>query len=556
MQDNTTPNSIPQAVNPAPPFLPRAVPPPIGDITTTTIDTSPDTIDLGTAERVPRLVLRNAPARDVLILLAKSAGLNLAFTANPSATPGQGAAPGAATAGSDGPLISLDIENEPVQDVFNYVIRLSGLQANRIGRTIFVGVSLPNEARNLILRNIRLNQVDVGVALNFLVGLGAETSVARDRQVVSVAAIPVGSGSTAAVTQSQTTTEQRIETQRVDYKDNLNPPLRGVTVVGDARTNSLSLIGSPRKVEIAVAELIKLDSRRRQVAVNVRIIDVDLRNTDQAGFSFSFGIDHTQVVNTNGVGIINFGSNSPAALLNGVIPGGSTGVISGSSSLPLTAPSSIRFAKQFLGQLQTSITNGNAKILTDPTVIVQEGQTANVRLTEEVPTVSQNVTISNGVAQTTTTVTKDLAGLILAINVTRVDDNGFVTLSVAPSIKRPLQTVTFAGGVSTTLLAERRVESGQVRMRDGQTLVLSGIIQDSDKTTVSKIPILGDLPLLGALFRSTSRDNERKEVVVLLTPQVLDDSERANWGYGYTPGQDARQLIQQPQNNSGSSFGK
>lgn len=74
---------------------------------------------------------------------------------------------GAAATGGDGPTISLDIENEPVQDVFNYVLRLSGLEANRSGRTLFVGANLPNATRDVVMRNLRLNQVTVGVALNF-----------------------------------------------------------------------------------------------------------------------------------------------------------------------------------------------------------------------------------------------------------------------------------------------------------------------------------------------------------------------------------------------------
>ncbi|MFO5494324.1 MAG: AMIN domain-containing protein, partial [Cuspidothrix sp.] len=124
-----------QPYNQAPPFLPRAVAPPVGDITQANIDTSPTAIDLGTQERVPRLVLRDAPVREVLSLLARAAGLNLAYVG------GEGEKKEGANSSQ---TISLDIENEPVQDVFNYVLRLSGLEANRTGRTIFVGTKLPN----------------------------------------------------------------------------------------------------------------------------------------------------------------------------------------------------------------------------------------------------------------------------------------------------------------------------------------------------------------------------------------------------------------------------
>jgi type IV pilus assembly protein PilQ len=84
------------------------------------------------------------------------------------------------------------------------------------------------------------------------------------------------------------------------------------------------------------------------------------------------------------------------------------------------------------------------------------------------------------------------------------------------------------------------MNSGEIRLRDGQTLILSGIIQESDRTSVSKVPILGDIPILGALFRSTNKTNQRQEVVVLLTPQILNDNKGQ---VNYTPGADARIMM-------------
>jgi type IV pilus assembly protein PilQ len=91
------------------------------------------------------------------------------------------------------------------------------------------------------------------------------------------------------------------------------------------------------------------------------------------------------------------------------------------------------------------------------------------------------------------------------------------------------------------LIQERTLSSGEIRLRDGQTLILSGIIQESDRSTVTKVPILGDIPILGALFRSTSKSTGRQEVIVLLTPQILNDGTNQ---VNYNPGNDARQLMQ------------
>jgi type IV pilus assembly protein PilQ len=93
------------------------------------------------------------------------------------------------------------------------------------------------------------------------------------------------------------------------------------------------------------------------------------------------------------------------------------------------------------------------------------------------------------------------------------------------------------------LLSERLITSGQVRVRDGQTLLLSGIIQESERSSVTKIPILGDIPILGALFRSTVTDNQRQELIVLLTPQILDDSDQSVFGYSYTPSEEVQEIL-------------
>lgn len=592
-----------QPSNAAPPFLPRAVAPPVGDIAISAIDASPSAIDLGTQERVPRLVLRDAPVREVLSLLARAANMNLAYSSVDSAAPAGG------QAGGEGLKISLDIQNEPVQDVFNYVLRLSGLEANRSGRTIFVGPKLPNSARDVVMRNLRLNQVTVDVALNFLVGLGAESAISRERQVTSVSATPVGQS---AVTQTQTTTEIKVERLSLEDSKYSSPLLRGIQALGDQRTNSLTLIGPPKLVELAMAQLSQLDVRRRQVAVNVKIVDVNLTGIKDFGTSFSFGVGNNYFANDGGAATLNFGGSRPATsneVLRSVTstptttnplssanifldqqnpntgtvspgissnptrPGlstftqGTPGTITSVPTQfdPLTGiatrytnqvtgqtpdiytyslPSLYQFPKRFLASLQAQVQNQNAKILTDPTLIVQEGQNANVNLTQEVVgKITETITDTPGGSRTRREVDKQKVGLTLNVKVERIDDNGFVSLSVAPSVSAPVASENTGAGL-VTLVSERTLTSGLLRLRDGQTLILSGIIQDQDRTSVSKIPILGDIPLLGSLFRRTNRNNQRNEVIVLLTPQILDDSERSSYGYNYSPSPEVRGVLE------------
>lgn len=639
-----------QPSNVAPPFLPRAVAPPVGDIAISAIDASPSVIDLGTQERVPRLVLRDAPVREVLSLLARAANMNLAYSSvDPTAA---GGGQPAASGPGEGLKVSLDIQNEPVQDVFNYVLRLSGLEANRSGRTIFVGPRLPNSSRDTVMRNLRLNQVTVDVALNFLVGLGAESAISRERQVTSVSAVPVGQG--VATTQTQTTTETRVERLSLEDSKYSSPILRGLQALGDQRTNSLTLIGTPKQVELAMAQLSQLDVRRRQVAVNVKVVDVNLAGIKDFNTSFSFGVGNSFFASDGGAATLNFGGVNPptqtqtgsslttppvianpysgfqgyldpnstisvpgtgvgqVVVENGRIvsnlPNGSTEFLAPGSgvvadpyrsvitnvtpgtpnitsitdipakpeirdaqgnitqaaspadrviqttrgtvgSITTGLPSLFQFPKRFLTTLQAQVQNRNAKILTDPTLIVQEGQQANVDLTQQVVgNLKREITRGSGTSSEIVTVEKENVGLTLAVKVDRIDDNGFVSLSVAPTIKAPVApaNVNLGNGNNQTifLVSQRSLQSGLVRLRDGQTLILSGIIQDQDRTTVSKLPILGDIPLLGSLFRRTNRENTRNEVIVLLTPQVLDDSERSSYGYNYNPSPEVRQMLE------------
>lgn len=116
--------------------------------------------------------------------------------------------------------------------------------------------------------------------------MGAESAVSRERQVTSVSAVPVGNVAS-ALTQTQTTTETRIERLSLDDSKYTKPLLRGLQALGDERTNSITLIGTSRLIEMAVAQLTQLDIRRRQVAVNVKIIDVNLSNIQDSNASFS-----------------------------------------------------------------------------------------------------------------------------------------------------------------------------------------------------------------------------------------------------------------------------
>ncbi|MGB6014426.1 MAG: AMIN domain-containing protein, partial [Nodosilinea sp.] len=376
-------------VQQAPPFLPRAVAPPVGDISVAEGSPTFGSINLGSNERIPKLLLRDAPAREVLSLLARAAGLNLVFT--PASGTDGGQADGAS---ADGPPISLDIENESVQDVFNHVLRVTGLQANRVGRSIYVGPTLPVSAQNVVARTLRLNQVDATVATNFLVALGAESAISRERLVTNVNAVTVEEG-VPPITETQTSTVDQIEVNRVDYEDSQGI-LRGLQVVADERTNSVTLVGRADLIAIATEQLTRIDLRRRQVAINVRVIDIDLNALEAFGTSFSFQTGLFGLISSGGLGVLNFGAGVPSFPISPTVPTGTPITPRG-----ISGPGANGTSGNFLIQLLATVQNGNGKIITDPTLIVQEGQTATVQLTQDVVTnIETTTTVTDGLVTT------------------------------------------------------------------------------------------------------------------------------------------------------------
>jgi type IV pilus assembly protein PilQ len=218
-------------------------------------------------------------------------------------------------------------------------------------------------------------------------------------------------------------------------------------------------------------------------------------------------------------------------------------------TLTQSLPSQIRYPSDILLRLRAQVVSGNAKILTDPTLVVQEGQSASVNLTSKVVT---NVTETAGTGDNAVPAINnefEEVGLSITIGVPRVDDNGFITMEIQPRISSPTPdsnvVQTSLGPFAVSQVAKRELNSGRIRLRDGQSLILAGIIQETDSETITKWPILGDIPILGALFRNSLSNKDRSEVIIVVTPQILDDSDASNFGYSYTPSPEVQKILDQ-----------
>ncbi|WP_186549741.1 secretin N-terminal domain-containing protein [Synechococcus sp. Minos11] len=608
-----------------PPLRKRATAPPVGDMAIGTIAIKGNEVRMPGAGMVERLTLRNAPARDVLMTLGRAGGYNVAFYSKKTED-GQGSA--------GGNPISVDFQDEPIESAVNLVLTLGGLQAKRQGKTLIVGEKLPSFARQLMSRTVRLNQVSPARATEFLMSQGAtfyRTKVLEEKQAEVDAVDVVGATGSQVNTGPKTEltgTSVSIQTVEADGAAAGALPLKGLTVSPDDRLNSITLTGEPNLVEIAEGYLKQVDLRKRQVAVRVQILDVDLTNAKTFDNSFAVRTGNTFIVNRSGQMLVNFGELKPPGSPETGLPGnytaadgtptgsplvgsgafqlpggaqqfvdrpirqypyqgagsrypygnnantpplqgnlysrpgygpysnpGQPGVTeveldNGNTTLNYETPLNFEYPKnQFFDYVTAQIAGGSAKILADPTLIVQESESSSVGVGRTYTTNVNSSSSSTGVISCEQE--KETAGLEVDVSVARVDDNGFVTLKVNPTLSAPagLPEQTTCNNVlySVQNLALRELKTGEFRVRDGQTLILTGVIQDDTKEEFTKWPVLGDIPLIGQFFRKTIGTRTKRELVIVVTPQIMDDDQGGSYGYGYEPSsQDARKLIYQP----------
>ena len=186
-------------------------------------------------------------------------------------------------------------------------------------------------------------------------------------------------------------------------------------------------------------------------------------------------------------------------------------------------------------QMSYLIENKKARVLANPKLLITNGQESLIDLTQDYveKVTSEYLTSSSagggsmGTAQRTYTIGEDLG--IKVVLVPFISPEGYVTLNIKPNYStianevRTHSEVTGATDLAATLLSRRDLDLKNVRIKDGETLVIGGLIQETEQKTVQKIPFFGDLPIIGSAFRSTSTSKSKNELVIMITPRILND---------------------------------
>lgn len=174
------------------------------------------------------------------------------------------------------------------------------------------------------------------------------------------------------------------------------------------------------------------------------------------------------------------------------------------------------FEFYFSAKIHALVSDGKAKVLARPNITTLQGHEAVINIGGEVPVPTQTVTNST----TTTTLNYRQAGIILRC-IPRVNAQKHITAEVHTEVSTPL----FVTDIKAYRFQKRSADT-TVRLRDGETMVIGGLIGSEESRTLSKIPLLGDIPVLGSFFRSLKKSRTESEIMVFLTAHILDDSGR------------------------------
>jgi len=183
------------------------------------------------------------------------------------------------------------------------------------------------------------------------------------------------------------------------------------------------------------------------------------------------------------------------------------------------------------------IENRKARVLANPKILITNGQESIIDLTEDyiekvtsefLSSTSAGTSGSSGAVQKTYTIGDD-KGIKIAL-IPFISPDGYVTMNIKPEYATEAGNAysTNADGtkdIAATLLNRRNLDLKNVRIKDGETLVIGGLIQETESKVVQKIPVLGDLPLVGAAFRSSSTKKVKSELVIMITPKIINDGD-------------------------------
>lgn len=348
-----------------------------------------------------------------------------------------------------------------------------------------------------ILTGVSAGQAQIGTASSNDAG-GAQSGVAP-QPTVNAQGAPIPQTPTAAIIRPQ------------GGQDDSRP---NVDIQADADTNALIITAPPDEMRSILSVIDQLDIRRAQVLVEAIIAELSEDNTSAIGVNFA--VDGS-------------GSDQPAAFTN---LGGATQALLGtiaSGGASLTSGLSLLLGRQGgdvdFGVLISAIaSDSDNNVLSTPTLVTMDNQEAEIVVGQNVPFVT-GTQLSTGNDNPFQTIERQEVGISLKVT-PQINEGNNIKMDIEQEVS-DVASIAVAGAQDIT--TNLRSIKTTVLVEDGQTLVLGGLIDDTINNTNEKIPLLGDIPLLGSLFRFKTTNKSKQNLFVFLHPTILRTPEDADF---------------------------
>ena len=299
------------------------------------------------------------------------------------------------------------------------------------------------------------------------------------------------------------------------------------SIQADESLNAIVVRADPGTMAEVLQTISKLDVRRSQVLIEAAIVEVTIDSSRDLGIELAAadGAGETvPFISTSLNGVI-------ASLFNDIVgeDGESVNVLAGlaGTTSPTLAAAKIDADAISFGAVVTALaTHNDANLLSTPSILTLDNTEAHILVGNEVPFRTGSFTTDGeGSSNPFTTVNREDVGVELTVT-PHVHDDTAVRLEVSQQITNLIPTAVGGSGFADVVTSKRTIET-TILAEDRQTIVLGGLIQDDINSTETKVPFLGDIPLLGNLFRSRSKSKDKTNLLVFLRPTVIRTVEEA-----------------------------
>lgn len=281
-----------------------------------------------------------------------------------------------------------------------------------------------------------------------------------------------------------------------------------ITITPDKATNSLVIMASPTDYQNLLQVIQKLDRKRRQVFVQAMIAEVSLSKAADLGVEWGF---------------FGGGATGSAMAAGSYDPFGAIGSLSTIMTSLTSAglvPADMKNTKalNFAVVLKALQSNGILNVLSSPTILTSDNKEAEIFVGENVPFAGTTTIGTGGVSQQS--VERKDTGITLKIT-PQITDGDYIRLDVQQEISALKSTAVI--GAAKDLVTTKRSAKTSVIVKDQETVAIGGLISETENITESKVPLLGDIPLLGWLFKSKGISRSKTNLILLLTPRMISD---------------------------------